>query len=255
MSNYNYETEEYRGYNILIDYDYDCESPRDYDGNLSHMICFHSRYNLGDEHDYNDAKDFLKSLAREYVSNEELKTFLLKHEGDCWIEKTEFGYTLHDGENGYYDEDYSDEEADADSISADAWVNLSEQDLYSLLENSKELVISTIGYYEHSGITVYIGGRCDAWDSGICGFIFQTKEDTLKNIHSANESNWEEKTWENMKQEMKVYDAYVTGECFGWQVQTKDGELVESCWGYVGHDTIKEMKEESKAVVDNILAA
>ena len=42
--------EDYKGYHIRIDYDQDPESPRSWD-NLGKMICFHSRYTLGDKHD------------------------------------------------------------------------------------------------------------------------------------------------------------------------------------------------------------
>lgn len=44
-------TEKYRGYAIKIIQDEIPESPRTW-GNLSTMVCFHKKYNLGDEHDY-----------------------------------------------------------------------------------------------------------------------------------------------------------------------------------------------------------
>ena len=40
--------EEYRGYTITLDYDEDAESSREWD-NLFTMVCWHRRYNLGDE--------------------------------------------------------------------------------------------------------------------------------------------------------------------------------------------------------------
>ena len=46
------ESESYKGYEINIYYDEMPESPREWD-NLGTMVCFHGRYNLGDEHDYN----------------------------------------------------------------------------------------------------------------------------------------------------------------------------------------------------------
>lgn len=45
------ETVDYKGYQIKIFQDFDPESPREWD-NLGEMICFHDRYQLGDEHSY-----------------------------------------------------------------------------------------------------------------------------------------------------------------------------------------------------------
>ena len=57
-------TEEKRIGNYLIEIiqENDPESPREWD-NLGKMICFHSRYNLGDKHDFSreEAQKFLKS--------------------------------------------------------------------------------------------------------------------------------------------------------------------------------------------------
>jgi len=50
------ESFEHKGFTVEIDAD-ECPSPREWD-NLSTMVCFHSRYNLGDKnHGYN-SKDF-----------------------------------------------------------------------------------------------------------------------------------------------------------------------------------------------------
>lgn len=40
-------------------------SPRRLDENFGTMICFHRRYDLGDEHNYGDNEDFLKDLYTE----------------------------------------------------------------------------------------------------------------------------------------------------------------------------------------------
>ena len=45
-------TEEVNGYEINIYQDSDPESPREWD-NLGTMVCFHKRYDLGDQHPYN----------------------------------------------------------------------------------------------------------------------------------------------------------------------------------------------------------
>lgn len=47
-----YQEEPYKDYLITLIYDSDCPNPRD-EENLSKMICFHKRYNLGDKHEFN----------------------------------------------------------------------------------------------------------------------------------------------------------------------------------------------------------
>lgn len=61
-----YETIEYRGFNINIHYD-DCgESPREWD-NLGKMVCWHRRYNLGDEQPNENNEDYWRSIAYDHV--------------------------------------------------------------------------------------------------------------------------------------------------------------------------------------------
>ena len=61
MGNEIIETIKYRGYDINIYSDESAQDPRG-DSNLGKMICFHSRYNLGDKHDFTSPEDFQNSL-------------------------------------------------------------------------------------------------------------------------------------------------------------------------------------------------
>ena len=54
--------EAYKGHTITIYYDTDAESPREW-CNLGTLICWHRRYTLGDDHQYNSPGDFLRDLA------------------------------------------------------------------------------------------------------------------------------------------------------------------------------------------------
>ena len=79
------ETIEYKGYEIEIHRDEDPESPRDWD-NVSLMICFHKKYTLGDEHDYQhdnfDGWDAVEAQLREdYEVEALLPLYLYDHSG------------------------------------------------------------------------------------------------------------------------------------------------------------------------------
>ena len=61
------ETTTFGDYTIKIEHDDMQESPRDWD-NLGTMVCFHSRYNLGDykDHSHKDPEEFIFELAGLY---------------------------------------------------------------------------------------------------------------------------------------------------------------------------------------------
>ena len=56
-------------YVITVAQDTYAESPRVWD-NMGTMVCFHSRYNLGDKHDYSDARHFMHALSGLYEYEE-----------------------------------------------------------------------------------------------------------------------------------------------------------------------------------------
>ena len=63
-------------YTIKIYPDENAESPREWD-NLTKMICFHRRYNLGDEHDYK---------FHNYTSWKDMKDHIVKDENVALIQ-------------------------------------------------------------------------------------------------------------------------------------------------------------------------
>ena len=74
-------TENYKGYSIKIEQDDNVESPREWE-NLGKMVCWHRRYNLGDENEFRSPDDFHEW----YKENKEdvlimLPLFLYDHSG------------------------------------------------------------------------------------------------------------------------------------------------------------------------------
>jgi len=71
-------TTQFRNYVIKVEQDDMNESPREWD-NLGTMVCFHSRHNLGDSHDYNSPQHFMHALSglyeyedTDYLTDEQL---------------------------------------------------------------------------------------------------------------------------------------------------------------------------------------
>lgn len=107
----------------------------------------------------------------------------------------------------------------------------------AILKDNPGGVILPLYLYDHSGITMNTTGFSCPWDSGQVGFIvasaakirecFGVKRITAKVRARALES---------LRGEVEVYDQYLTGEVYGFEVLDEDGEVTDSCWGFFGRD-------------------
>ena len=104
--------------------------------------------------------------------------------------------------------------------------------------------------YEHSGRTVRTTPFNCRWDSGLMGVIAVSKEDARKEYGrlTAKQVN---KIETYLLGEVETFDHFLTGNVWGYEI-SKDGEDLDSCWGYFGDWDNKEYGTltESKSVVD-----
>lgn len=77
---------------IRMEQDEDAESPREWD-NIGKMICWHSRYNLGDKHSYSEPRGFLEDLVSEMLDTE-LAQNILREKADKEFAQYELMQTL-----------------------------------------------------------------------------------------------------------------------------------------------------------------
>ncbi len=106
---------------------------------------------------------------------------------------------------------------------------------------------------DHSGLRMNVGGYnhlgyIGYFDSGQVGFIFVSKEKVLKELGGKYlVKSTVKKAIEIMKSEISVYDAYLAGACYGYQVVCNIcEEVIDSCWGYTDWDGIEYIKSEVK---------
>lgn len=102
---------------------------------------------------------------------------------------------------------------------------------------SGKAIVLPLYLYDHSGITIRTTSFSCPWDSGKVGFIFVSLDDlraefSWKRINQ----NRREKTEQSLRSEVEVYDQYITGDVWGYEV-IEDGEIKDSCWGFYGSDT------------------
>lgn len=93
--------------------------------------------------------------------------------------------------------------------------------------------------YEHGGITISTstsGQYSDPWDSGLLGWAFMTRAEILDNWGGKYlTTKVKAKADLAIESDIEVYDDYLTGAVFGYQIKRK-GEEIDSSWGYYGYD-------------------
>jgi hypothetical protein len=89
--------------------------------------------------------------------------------------------------------------------------------------------------YDHSGLTMNTTGFSCPWDSGQVGAIYILREEADEWMRPDGTYDMEAMV-SILKSEVKEYDQYLTGDVWGYTIETDDGDDVESCWGFYGRD-------------------
>ena len=203
---------------VTIYADPDAESPRDWD-NLGTMVCFHKRRSLGEKHNFDDSEAFLYSLLPEAVQTRLEKRAEREHAA-AWDKLKAAGYS--------YGSDAS--------LRASREIDVDHR-ARLLAEAEKHAVILPLYLYDHSGITVSTAPFGCPWDSGQVGYVYASLDDIRKEFSckrvTAKHRAQAEKT---LRQEVKTYDQYLTGDVYGYVVADENGDESDSCWGFFGLD-------------------
>jgi len=116
------------------------------------------------------------------------------------------------------------------------------------------VVILPLYLFDHSALTMSVGSNqfraCDpvGWDWGQVGFIYATRKNIL--------DNWMKKRLtkkllaqaeELLTAEVKEYDMWLQGDCWGYVIEDEEGQHIDSCWGFIGEDWVKQAGAEALA--------
>jgi len=209
-------------YEILPDKD--PMNPRKEWDNLGTMVCWHRRYDLGDEQIKNgNVDDFMLNLASEIDPDIEDKLQRLE---DKWYSRSP---------------SYQNNEAYRKTCDI-YWANFDkvrQERIGNLIDRG--YIMLPLYLYDHSGITMNTGGYPCPWDSGQVGYIYLSIADAKKEYDWKNMTQARrEKIAKYLSDEVEVYDQYLTGDVWGYQVTDDDGNEVDSCWGFFGYDYCEE---------------
>ena len=100
-----------------------------------------------------------------------------------------------------------------------------------------------VGAYIHSGITVWMGamgasrtsGPCP-WDSGTIGMIYCTEAKARETWPGLEGAELASKVEECFRAEIQEFDQFLTGDVYGYVVESPEGVELDSLWSLYGSD-------------------
>lgn len=114
--------------------------------------------------------------------------------------------------------------------------------------NKPDTYYKPIYMYDHSGQTISLSPFGDPWGSGLCGFIFVTKQKMAEGgFDVSDEATWHTRADKIMQSEIEIYDKYICGETYSFTLykaikvdhQSENGQkwsTVEYDAGFYGDD-------------------
>jgi len=238
-------------YTLLVLPDDDPINPRENGGCFGRMVCWHRRYALGEEHDYDEPIDFLREIYRSAVDDggRRLVAFLKSreaHGGYLEYNRSTRKWDLYErcwwrsDSESPWDSFYSAPKAELNDTGEffDRMLEaLSITDLKTLIAEREDVAILPLFLYDHSVQSIstssFIGRAQHAeWDSGQVGYICADRKAILDNFGAVN-AETHEKAENLLRAEVETYDLYLRGECYGFRLY-EDGEETDACWGFLG---------------------
>jgi hypothetical protein len=111
----------------------------------------------------------------------------------------------------------------------------------------KEALCLPLFMLDHSSIWLSLSPFGDPWDSGQLGFYWASYKDIKETfMRKRVTKSLLEQAKKLMGAEIEEYNYYLNGEVYGYTIvddQDPEGEIVSSCWGFYGYDSVKEGAE------------
>lgn len=111
--------------------------------------------------------------------------------------------------------------------------SLSIEEVKDITESSDYLSLP-LYLYDHGGISIRTRSFPCLFDSGQVGVIFVSR-DKLKTEHLAHKTDAE--IYEYLSNEVKIYDQYLNGDNYFYQIEDQFGNCLDSCSGFIGKES------------------
>ncbi|WP_018878708.1 hypothetical protein [Thioalkalivibrio sp. ALE28] len=193
--------------------DTDPFNPReDCDNLLGNMVCWHSRYELGDEQPADSPREWALQVACKF--NPSIEDQVERFADRLWdrLDSTEPRLEKRLHEHSQQVIQFQQEKVDA------------------ILD--RYMIMVPLYLYDHSGVTMSTRPFSCPWDSGQVGWIYVTREDARRAFGWKRLSPRREARIRSiLEAEVATYDQYLQGEVYGYVVY-ENGVEVDSCWGF-----------------------
>jgi hypothetical protein len=96
--------------------------------------------------------------------------------------------------------------------------------------------------YQHGGIALSTSPFSCPWDSGQVGFWIFTSEE-IEKIYGKDDETNRGRALDGVSSHLDYMNDVGDGNIWGYEVIDFDGEVADSCWGFVGDDAVEAMKD------------
>lgn len=118
----------------------------------------------------------------------------------------------------------------------------------------KARCVSPLYLYDHSGITISVGAPnpftfdAQGWDTSMVGFAYCTDERITELCGDGEHFHTDDWITEAIKTDVAEYDLYLRGAVYGYVVAPGTDDE-DSCWGYLGDESVKDEARHAAAYV------
>lgn len=110
----------------------------------------------------------------------------------------------------------------------------------------KNHILSPVYLYDHSGLAFSTRPFSCPWDSGQIGFLWASFSKIrawygVKRVTAAIR----QRVVTVLEDELKIYEHYVEGEVYGYQIHDANGNEIDSCYGYYGREACEQAAGEA----------
>jgi hypothetical protein len=116
----------------------------------------------------------------------------------------------------------------------------------------KDVVALPLYLYDHSGLAIRTSRFMEdpgGWDTSFVGYIYATPA-MIKKEYGKVTPETIAKAKEVLQGEVTNYDAYLSGDVYGYTVTDPRGNVIDSCWGFFESDGLKEARSQANSAVD-----
>jgi hypothetical protein len=127
---------------------------------------------------------------------------------------------------------------------------------WTYVQFEKNYHILPIYMYDHSGRAVNTTGFSCPWDSGLTGLIYIPKKTLISEGWRGIKKSWPAKVRDEianhwLRSKVEELNNLMTGEIYGYSVEDKDGDHIDSCWGYYGEDGRVQAIEDALSAIEH----